>query len=99
MDTIKECDRLMHLINTTLDMAEVDAGVTHIENQRVNLSQLLADLCELFEAAAEEKHITLKVKLEQNCYIVGEKPHLQRMLANLLDNALKYTPSEGEVSI
>ena len=99
MDTMKECDRLMHLINTTLDMAEVDAGVTHTEKERVNLSQLLTDLCELFEAAAEEKHIALKLKLEQNCYIVGQKPHLQRMLANLLDNALKYTPSKGEVGI
>ena len=99
MDTMKECDRLMHLINTTLDMAEVDAGVTHTQKERVDLSQLLSDLCELFEAAAEEKHIALKLKLEPNCYIVGEKPHLQRMLANLLDNALKYTPANGEVSI
>ena len=99
MDTIKECDRLMHLINTTLDMAEVDAGVTNTEKEHVNLSQLITDLCEFFEAAAEEKHIALKVKLEHNCYIVGEKPHLQRMFANLLDNALKYTPAKGEVCI
>lgn len=97
MDTMKECDRLMHLINTTLDMAEVDAGVTHTRKQPISLSQLIADLCELFEAAAEEKHIALKVKLEEDCLIIGEKSHLQRMIANLLDNALKYTPSEGEV--
>lgn len=99
MDTIKECDRLMHLINTTLDMAEVDAGVNNRVKEPINLSQLIADLCELFEPVAEEKHITLTVKLEQNCQIIGDKHNLQRMVANLLDNAMKYTPAEGEISI
>ena len=99
MDTMKECDRLMHLINTTLDMAEVDAGVTHAKKGGVDFSRLLTDLCELFEAVAEEKHIILKVTLEPNCHIVGDKHHLQRMVANLLDNAMKYTPSGGQVRI
>jgi heavy metal sensor kinase len=98
-ETLKECDRLIHLINTTLDMAEVDAGVTNGMKESINLSQLIADLCELFEPVAEEKHIMLKVNLEQNCQIVGTKHHLQRMVANLLDNAMKYTPPEGQVSI
>lgn len=98
-DTLKECDRLMHLINTTLDMAEVDAGVTNGAKERVDLSQLMSDLCELFEAVAEEKHIILKVSIEPNCHIYGIKHQLQRMVANLLDNAMKYTPSGGQVSI
>ncbi len=98
-DTLKECDRLIHLINATLDIAEVDAGVNNQGKSPIHLSQLIADLCELFEAAAEEKHITLKIHLEQNCHIVGDKHLLQRMVANLLDNAVKYTLSEGEVSI
>ena len=98
-DTLKECDRLMHLINTTLDMAEVDAGVTNGAKEGVDLSHLMSDLCELFEAVAEEKHITLKVSVEPNCHIYGIKHHLQRMVANLLDNAMKYTPSGGQVSI
>jgi len=98
-ETLKECDRLMHLINTTLDMAEVDAGVTNGAKGQVDLSELMSELCELFEAAAEEKHITLKISIEPNCHIYGIKHHLQRMVANLLDNAMKYTPSGGQVSI
>ncbi len=98
-DVLKECDRLIHLINTTLDMAEFDAGVTHISHERVNLSQLVTDLVELFEPVAEAKHITLHHVLDQHCEITGDKHNLQRMAANLLDNALKYTPEEGEVHI
>ncbi len=98
-ETIRECDRLMHLINTTLDMAEVDAGVVNGAKGPVDLSQLMTDLCELFEAVAEEKHITFNVSVDPNCQIYGIKPHLQRMVANLLDNAMKYTQSGGQVSI
>jgi signal transduction histidine kinase len=98
-DTLKECDRLIHLINTTLDMAEVDAGVTNGAKGPVDLSQLMCDLCELFEAVAEEKHIAFKVSVEPNCHIWGIKSQLQRMVVNLLDNAMKYTPAEGQVSI
>lgn len=98
-DVLKECDRLIHLINTTLDMAEFDAGVTHIGHEQINLSQLISDLVELFQPVAEAKHITLHHQLDPHCEIVGDKHNLQRMAANLLDNALKYTPDGGEVSI
>ena len=98
-ETMRECDRLMHLINTTLDMAEVDAGVINGSKRPVDLSQLMTDLCELFEAVAEEKHITFKVSIDPNCHVYGIKHHLQRMVANLLDNAMKYTQSGGQVSI
>ncbi len=97
--TLKECDRLLHLINTTLDMAEFDAGVTNVQKEPIPLDRLIADLVELFEPLAEAKHVTFKVILAQNCQMVGDKHNLQRMIANLLDNAIKYTPQGGQVSI
>ena len=98
-DTLKECDRLMHLINTTLDIAEFDAGVTNVNKEPIRFDVLIADLVELFEPLAEAKHVKLKVTLAQNCLMVGDKHNLQRMIANLLDNAIKYTPKEGQVSV
>lgn len=98
-DILKECDRLLHLINTTLDMAEFDAGVTNVDKELIHLDRLIADLIELFEPLAETKHVMLNVSLAQNCQMVGDKHNLQRMIANLLDNAIKYTPQGGQVSI
>lgn len=98
-DTLKECDRLIHLINTTLDMAEFDAGATHIDKELIHFDRLIKDLVELFEPLAETKRVKLKVTLDQKCQMVGDKQSLQRMVANLLDNAIKYTAEGGQVTI
>ena len=98
-DTLEECDRLINLINTTLDVAEAEAGVSHNKKQKIDLSQLVEDACDLFEPAAEQKNINLSCKLDTNCKIIGEKSSLQRMISNVLDNALKYTSSQGKVDV
>ena len=97
--TLKECDRLMHLINTTLDMAECDAGVTNVDKEPIHLDRLVADLVELFEPLAEAKNVKLSATLAANCQMIGDKHNLQRMIANLMDNAIKYTPEGGHVSL
>ncbi|VAW93607.1 hypothetical protein MNBD_GAMMA21-3078, partial [hydrothermal vent metagenome] len=56
-DTIEECDRLLQMINSTLDVAEVEADAFQQQKQKVNISQLIQDACELFEALAEQKNI------------------------------------------
>ncbi len=98
-DTIVECDRLLQMINATLDMAEAETGMTDKDRQDVNLTNLVEDACELFEPLAEQNGIQLTSSLDRNCTIYGNIPYLQRMLANLLDNALKYTRAGGRVAI
>lgn len=98
-DTIEECDRLLQMINSALDIAEAEAGVYQPSKQKVNISQLVQDACELFETMAEKKHIKLTYHLENNCDIYGNKQNFQRMLANLIDNAIKYTLDNGEVNV
>ncbi|HBP89943.1 MAG: HAMP domain-containing protein [Nitrospira sp.] len=98
-NTLKECDRLMQMINITLDMAEIEAGASSLKNDRVDFSRLVTDLCELFEPVTEEKGIQLSCSLEPDCYLFGHKQNLQRMVANLLDNAVKYTGPQGTVRI
>ena len=98
-DTLEECDRLIQLINTTLDVAEAESGVSYSAVEEINISKLIEDACELFDPVAEEKHIEFTCALEANCAVKGNKSYLQRMFANLIDNALKYTPSLGTINI
>jgi len=98
-DTLEECDRLIQLINTSLDVAEAEAGIGNTRREEIDISRLTEDACELFEPVAEEKSIELTHNLEPGCKIYGNKQNLQRMLANMLDNALKYTPPDGKISI
>lgn len=98
-DTIEECDRLLRLINATLDVAEVEAGAAELVKEDVNLCEIIQDACELFEPLAEDKEIKLLAQLGSDCHIKGNTPYLQRMLANLLDNALKCTQPNGAVDV
>jgi len=98
-DTIEECDRLLQMINSALDVAEVEADTCQIPKQKINISQLTQDACEIFDAIAEQKHIKLTCRLKNNCQVYGNIQNLQRMLANLLDNAIKYTLDNGQVDV
>lgn len=98
-EIIEECDRLIHLINTLLEVSEAEFGLSTLPDQHANLSEIINDAYELFEPIAEEKNIDLYSSIEPDCYFDGHIQHLQRMLANLLDNALKYTPEKGRIGI
>jgi signal transduction histidine kinase len=98
-DTLEECDRLLQMINTTLDVAEAESGAAEITREAVDVAEVVSDACELFEPLAEEKGIQLSSRLAPDCRVQGNRQYLQRMLANLLDNALKYTPPLGKVDV
>jgi len=96
---IEECDRLLDLINTTLDISEAEAGLAKLDAQETDLTDLITDLYELFQPSAEEKHIELQAEASQPVFVLCDRRKLQRVFANLLDNALKYTPEGGRVTI
>jgi signal transduction histidine kinase len=98
-DTTEECDRLLEMINTTLDIAEAESGAAKLRSSEVDLVDIVADACELFQTVAEDKKIELITELPEHCSLQGDLQRLQRVVANILDNALKYTPAGGRVTI
>lgn len=99
VNTLEECDRLLHMINTTLDVAETEAGAVDLDKQETDISQIVLDACELYEPVAEDKGIRITHKIELGCRVLGNISYLQRMLGNLLENSLKYTRKQGEIDI
>lgn len=98
-DTIEECDRLLKMVNTTLDVAEVEAGAANLTQAEINVAQLVTEACELFEPVAEQKNIKFSWQADLTVFIRGNAHYLQRMLGNLVENALKYTPKFGKVNV
>ncbi len=97
---IEECDRLVGLIQTLLEIAENDAGAAEIPRRTVDMTDLLRDAVELFDAPADDKKIRIEANLpETPLKIEGDPRRLQRAIANLFDNALKYTPPGGKVTV
>ena len=97
--TIEECDRLLDMINTMLVISRTEAGVSALEKKEIDICEVIRDACDLFQSAAEDKGITLGCQANEKIGIDGDIRLIQRMIANLLDNAIKFTPPEGQVGV
>jgi len=97
--TIEECDRLLDNINTMLMISKTEAGVEKPSRERIDLALFVRDACELFGTTAEDKGLTLSCDVPEECVIRGDAGMIQRLLSNLLDNAIKYTPAGGTVEV
>jgi len=96
---IEECDRLLDMINTMLMISRTEAGVDRPIREEIDLACLIRDACNLFRTMAEDKGLTLDCDIPERCSITGDIRAIQRMLANLVDNAIKYTASGGTVRV
>ncbi|MCK9363324.1 MAG: ATP-binding protein [Syntrophales bacterium] len=94
---IEECDLLQNIINTMLMISRTEAGVEKPSGTTIDLAKIVKDGCELFGATAEDRNITLSCNVPEECMIQGDARMIQRLLFNLLDNAIKYTPAAGVV--
>jgi len=97
--TIDQCDRLLQMINTMLDIAEAEGGAVPLEIQSVDLSQMARDAIDLYQPLADDKSLRVTLGTDGPCIVRGDRQRLQRALANLLDNAVKYTPPEGQIGV
>ncbi len=99
INVIEECDRLLEIINTTLDIAEAESGAARLKISEVDLVDVMLDACDLFQTVAEDNQVAIRTELPKQYWVRGDRQWLQRVVANLLDNALKYTPAGGHVTI
>lgn len=97
--TIEECDSLLQMINSMLDLVEADSGALKLELEDIKISRLIMDAVEIFEPLAEEKRIEIINEVPIGLTVKADRQGLQRIVANLLDNAIKYTPENGEVRL
>ena len=99
VSTIEECDRLLEMINTMLEISEAEAGVGERLMEKIDLAKLIRDAHEIFWPIAEDKQITISLNIPDAIHFYGDRKKLQRIVANLLENAIKYTPERGSVTI
>lgn len=96
---VEECASLTVLVNQLLFLAEADASIRPPGRQVVALDQLLANAGEMFRGIAEEREIALEVAYSARPRVPGDAHRLRQVINNLLDNALKFTPSGGNVRV
>ena len=96
---IEECDNLLQMIDTMLMISKEESGISGRGEKKVDLSQIIRDAFELFSPLAEEKGVRLLNHVPDRLETMGDAAGLQRMIINLLENAIKYTPAGGMVTV
>jgi signal transduction histidine kinase len=87
------------IFNALLRLAEIDSGVRRAGFRRVALSPVIAELMELYEPVAEEKDVALTTDVPEELAVHGDPNLLAQAIGNLIDNAIKYVPRRGNVSL
>jgi signal transduction histidine kinase len=96
---VEESERILTMLNTLMDISEAETGTMRLDLAQVNVHDLMRQVVELYEYVAEEKAITIVSTVPLDVTITADRNRLLQILANLLDNAIKYTPPGGQVAI
>ncbi len=98
-DCVDESDRVLHLLEALLDISAAEAGVLKLNRDRLDLRTLTERAADLYREVAEEKKITVTLDQPAPAELSADAIRLGQAINNLLDNALKYTPAGGAVSL
>lgn len=98
-DCVEETDRVLTMLTALMDITEAEAGMMKLNLEKTSIASLLASVVGLYEFVAEEKRITITTDFTEPCEAVVDVTRMRQAFANLLDNALKYTPGGGSVRL
>ena len=98
-ETLIDVNRLSTTIKNILDLAWIGAENTNLGESNFDLSGALIELQEIAAKLASQKHITLKGVIEPEVVVSGAEDKISRAVLNIIDNAIKYTPTGGSVTV
>jgi signal transduction histidine kinase len=98
-EAIEGLDRLTHLLNTVLDLAEAQAGALSLDRRAVDLSDVMKQVVEIYQPAMAERQHEVVVDLEDDVVVAADLPLLNRVVSNLLENELAHLPAGCRIHI
>jgi signal transduction histidine kinase len=98
-DCIEECDRVLQMLRSLMDISEAEAGIMRLDRASVDLRALAAETVDLYEQVAEDAGVSLRLEPGDQVRASVDRSRIRQALANLVDNAVKYTPRGGQVVI
>jgi signal transduction histidine kinase len=96
-ECIEESEQILTMLNTLMDISEAETGAMKLEPKELNVPELMEDVVDLYRYVAEDKGIALHIECPKGLCLTADPTRMRQVLANLLDNAIKYTPKGGEV--
>ena len=98
-DCVEESDRVLVMLNTLMDISEAESGAMQLRREPLRLADVVARAVDLYRDVADAKGVALFVDVPDDCVVTADRTRLEQVAANLLDNAVKYTPTGGRVDV
>ncbi len=102
-ECVEEADRVLVMLNTLMDISEAESGAMQLQREPVALADVVVRAVDLYRDVAEAKGVTLKgdggSPEGRRSMVHGDRTRLEQVAANLIDNAIKYTPAGGHVDV
>jgi heavy metal sensor kinase len=98
-NALTDIDRLSQIVRALLLLSQAESGQIVLQKSRLNLCEVVDDLVEQFQIPAEAAGVRLTAELPAECSAEADRVQIERMITNLLSNALKFTPEGGAVKM
>jgi signal transduction histidine kinase len=98
-DCVEESDRVLVMLNTLMDISEAESGAMPLRREPVDLRDVAARAVELYHDTADAKGVALETGPQAPAVVSADRVRLEQVAANLIDNAVKYTPAGGRVVV
>ena len=92
-------ERLNSRVDELLDIAKGEMGVLKVRCQSMNLNKLIRETVDYLQPQMKTNNQTLRLEISDSLPVIGDKERLNQVLLNLLNNSMKFTPSEGTITI
>jgi heavy metal sensor kinase len=99
LNSLQDIERLSQIVRALLLLAQAESGQVALHKTRLDLSSTVRDIIDQFQIPAEEAQIQLVADLPQECFAEVDRVQIERMISNLISNAIKFTPPGGEVRV
>ena len=98
-DCVEESDRVLVMLNTLMDISEAESGAMPLRREAFDLREAAARAVDLYRDVADAKEVTLEMNAPSPVPVMADAVRLEQVAANLIDNAVKYTPAGGHLTV
>jgi signal transduction histidine kinase len=99
ISAVQESDRLGATLTALIDVSEVEAGTLSLQRESISLADCVTEAVSLHEDEAEERRLVLTAAVDPSITVLADRTRLRQVLANLIENAVKYTEPGGTITI
>jgi heavy metal sensor kinase len=99
VNALEDVERLSNIIRALLMLSQAESGQLVLKKTNLDLAEAVRDLVDEFQIPAEANDVGLTAHLPEHCFVQADRIQIERLLSNLMSNAVKYTSAGGKVEV